>query len=161
MAKTRINYWPIGILGLLGVGVVLTVWTISVASKNPVYMDTAYLTDYRDVDKNINDILAKEKQFNEKYIVDVENSTIILGKNSLSIKIFDKDFTPIENAVITAKVTRPHTTESDLSLTLKYNDEGEYTSKEFDIKDKGRWEIIYKIDVDSLTSFKKLKIKDV
>jgi hypothetical protein len=161
MAKRKINYWPLGILGLLGIGVGLTIWTIDVASKNPTYMDSAYLTDYRNVDKNINDLLAQEKKFDEKYIVDLEESTIELGQNSAVLKIFDKDMQPIENAVVSAQITRPHTTASDISLELNYSEDGEYSSKDFDIKDKGRWEIIYKIKLDNLTVFKRVKIKDV
>lgn len=161
MSKIKINYWPLGILGLLGIGVVLTIWTIKKASQNPTYMDSAYFADYRTVDKNINEFIAKESEFNSKYMVDTESTNMVIGENSVNIKVFDKDMQPIENAKVSLLVTRPHTTASDIKLDMSYTEDGEYVSKPFSIKDKGRWEVIYRVEIDGLVSFKKVKLKDV
>jgi hypothetical protein len=161
MSKVKINYWPLAILGLLGIGVVLTIWTINVASKNPTYMDSAYFADYRTVDKNINEYIANEDKFNSKYMVDTESTSLVIGQNKLDIKVFNSDMEPIENAKVSLLVTRPHTTASDIKLAMTYTEDGEYVSKSFEIKDKGRWEVIYRVEIDGLVSFKKVKLKNV
>lgn len=158
----RLNLWPLAIIGLLSFGVVLTVWTIKVASKNPTYMDSAYLTDYRNVDNNINEYMHQQNLFDSTYMVDVENAHLsISNKNIVSIKIIDQNLTAITDANVTALITRPHTTALDFKVPMKHTEEGEYMSDKFEIKEKGRWEIIYQIEVGNLKAYKKVKLKNV
>jgi nitrogen fixation protein FixH len=160
--KRKNNYWPLGILGLLLFGVVLTLWTLYSASNNIVQMDNSYMANYHDVDKNYNELMAKKVEFNKNYILDLDELSLNLGKNTLNVKIFSKDIQPIENAKVTALITRPHTVQSDMKIEdFQYLEDGEYKSKSFELKDKGRWQIILKVEVGNYQTFEKVKFKNI
>jgi nitrogen fixation protein FixH len=160
--KTRVNLWPIGILALLLLGVGLTLWTLDAAANNKVQLENSYMANYHDVDETFNDIMAKKVKFEKNFILDLEEVNLKLGENNLNVKLFSKDITPVKNAKITALITRPHTVESDIKIeTFKYSQDGEYESSNFKLEQKGRWEVILKVQVDDYETFEKLKFKNI
>jgi nitrogen fixation protein FixH len=160
--KTRVNLWPIGILALLLFGVGLTLWTLDAAANNKVQLENSYMANYHDVDETFNDIMAKKVNFEKNFILDLEEVNLKLGENNLNVKLFSKDITPVKNAKITALITRPHTVESDIKIeTFKYSQDGEYESSNFKLEQKGRWEVILKVQVDDYETFEKLKFKNI
>jgi nitrogen fixation protein FixH len=160
--KTRVNLWPIGILALLLLGVGLTLWTLDAAANNKVQLENSYMANYHDVDETFNDGMAKKVKFEKNFILDLEEVNLKLGENNLNVKLFSKDITPVKNAKITALITRPHTVESDIKIeTFKYSQDGEYESSNFKLEQKGRWEVILKVQVDDYETFEKLKFKNI
>jgi nitrogen fixation protein FixH len=160
--KTRVNLWPIGILALLLLGVGLTLWTLDAAANNKVQLENSYMANYHDVDETFNDIMAKKVNFEKNFILDLEEVNLKLGENNLNVKLFSKDIIPVKNAKITALITRPHTVESDIKIeTFKYSQDGEYESSNFKLEQKGRWEVILKVQVDDYETFEKLKFKNI
>jgi nitrogen fixation protein FixH len=160
--KTRINYWPLAILGLLLWGVALTLWTLDASSNNKVQMDNSYMTNYHDVDESFNELMAKKDEFNKNYILDLEEVSLHFGENSINVKVFSKDIQPIQNAKITALITRPHTVQSDMNVNeFKYLEDGEYKSSTFALDKKGRWQVILKVQVGKYQTFEKLNFKNI
>jgi nitrogen fixation protein FixH len=160
--KTRVNLWPIGILALLLFGVGLTLWTLDAAANNKVQLENSYMANYHDVDETFNDIMAKKVNFEKNFILDLEEVNLKLGENNLNVKLFSKDIIPVKNAKITALITRPHTVESDIKIeTFKYSQDGEYESSNFKLEQKGRWEVILKVQVGDYETFEKLKFKNI
>jgi nitrogen fixation protein FixH len=160
--KTRVNLWPIGILALLLFGVGLTLWTLDAAANNKVQLENSYMANYHDVDERFNDIMSKKVNFEKNFILDLEEVNLKLGENNLNVKLFSKDIIPVKNAKITALITRPHTVESDIKIeTFKYSQDGEYESSNFKLEQKGRWEVILKVQVGDYETFEKLKFKNI
>jgi nitrogen fixation protein FixH len=160
--KTRLNLWPLGILGLLMFGVALTLWTLDAASNNKVQMDNSYMANYHDVDENYNELVSKRDTFNKKFILDLEEINLKMGENRVNVKLFSKDIEPIKDAQVTALITRPHTVEQDIKIdTFSYTEGGEYLSSPFTLDKKGRWQIIVKVKVGDYETFEKLKFKNI
>jgi len=164
--KSRVrnnNYWPLGVLGLLSLGVALTLWTLYSASNNVVQLDNSYMSNYHTVDDNYNNLMMQKAEFDKKYILDLDEIELTLGDNILDIKVFTKDnLEPIKGAKITALITRPHTVKDDLHLeNFKYLENGEYKSKSFNLKNKGEWQVILKVEIDKYQTFEKIKFKSI
>ncbi len=159
MSDKKRNYWPHGIIlatfGVLG----LSIWTINIASKNPVYMDNAYLTDYRDVDANINELVAKERLFDSRYTIAIEPKRFIVGNNTITITIQEINGTEsVNDANITVLITRPDTDVYDKKLKPKSVENGRYVFDQFDIEKLGRWQILTKITLGESAAFKKTEV---
>lgn len=74
MNKKR-NFWPIGILVIIVIGVLLLVWLVMLSIKDPVFDDEAYFQSYENVEKNINNILKDTEAFNKEYTIYVAANT--------------------------------------------------------------------------------------
>ncbi len=145
--KKDINFWPYAIVGMILTVVMLSVWTIKVALKNPVQLENSYMMKYQDVDENINEILQKQRAFDAKYRLVIDQTGLKLGKNRAQIAVLDRDGNYVKNAKVTALVTRPDTAMHDIELKNFSLANGVYVSEDFDIDKKGRWNILFKIAV--------------
>ncbi len=155
--KKEINFWPYAIVGMILTVVMLGVWTIKVALKNPVQLENSYMMKYQDVDENINEILLKQKAFDAKYRVEMGFNKLSKGKNRAVVVLLDKNGKGVTGAEITALVTRPDTTEEDIELKNFSADKGRYSSEEFEIERGGRWNILFRIKIGDDIGFKKYK----
>ncbi len=155
--KKEINFWPYAIVGMILTVVMLSAWTIKVALKNPVQLDNSYMMKYQDVDENINEILAKQRQFRSKYDVALNGNQFTVGSNRVTVEIFDKKGVPVEGAKIAALVTRPDTTEFDVELKNFSLKGGKYLSEEFNISRSGRWNIVVRVNIGKDEGFEKYK----
>ena len=157
--KQKANYWPHGIvLSIVGV-FGLCVWTVKEAMQYPVELDSFYFDSYYNVNQDINNILLKQKAFDEAYVVDIPKGDLTIGTNTISVKITEKMAgLSVDDANISLLLTRPHTRKADKKPTLVSHKEGVYTFTPFEIKDLGRWQIMTKVTVGELVSFNKLEV---
>jgi nitrogen fixation protein FixH len=158
MSKINPIVWPIGIvLSIIGVAG-LCVWTIKIAQSLPVEMDNTYFADYREVDENINEMIMKQRAFETKYNVEVAQKDFIIGKNSIEMKITDKQNSPVDNAKVDIVVTRPFTTSTDKKLTVTSQENGIYKFEPFEVKGIGRWQIQSRVSINDLVAYNKLEV---
>ncbi|PAF44833.1 hypothetical protein [Helicobacter sp. 11S02596-1] len=66
MKKNR-NFWPLGILSVIVIGIVLLVLLVRLSVVHPIIDDGAYFEKYSDVDKDINRIIKDTKAFENDY----------------------------------------------------------------------------------------------
>jgi nitrogen fixation protein FixH len=152
------NYWPIAITGMILTVVLLGIWTVKIAVKNPVQESNAYMMKYQDVDENINEILAKQKAFDARYTIDLSANRLKVGQNRVVVRVLDKSGAPVEGAKVVAIVQRPTTNEYNIDLDTFFYANGEYVSPPFELKGLGRWNIQVKVQVgDDKVGFKTWK----
>jgi len=156
--KNQINYWPFAIVGMILTVVILGTWTIKVAVNNPVQLDNSYMMKYQDVDEKINDILAKQKVFDSKYIINLDMNKLKVGKNKIVISLTDIDGNMVKNPKITAIVTRPTTGKYDILLKKFTPDNNLFVSEAFELKNGGRWNIEVKVKIDDDIGYKTYKL---
>ncbi|WP_456451589.1 FixH family protein [Hydrogenimonas sp.] len=157
MDKKEINYWPYAIVGMILTVVILGIWTIKVAVKNPVQESNAYMMKYQDVDENINEILAKQKAFDAQYTIDLSANRLKVGQNRVVVRVLDKSGAPVEGAKVVAIVQRPTTNEYNIDLDTFAYANGAYVSQPFELKGLGRWNIQVKVQVGDKVGFKTWK----
>lgn len=156
--KKNINLWPYAIVLSIVFVAIMCADVVRIALSNPVEMDSYYLSDYHDVDENINEILKSKKEFDKKYKVEVEFKKFVAKDNKIKIKITDKkDLKNIEDAKIELLITRPDVSTFDKKPKFIGVEDGYYIYKAFDVEKKGRWQILVKVNLDNLVSFTKLE----
>ena len=157
--SNKANYWPhfivASIFGVAG----LCVWTVKIAVEHPVEMDSFYFDSYNNVDKDINNIILKQQAFDKKYMITLPSDNFTIGQNSLVISINEiASDKAISDANITVVITRPDTQRLDKKPKLLSVENGVYTFDNFDIQKLGRWQIMSKVTIEDLTSFKKIEV---
>ncbi len=159
MAEKKSNYWPHAItLAIFGVAG-LCVWTVKVAVNNPVELDSFYFDSYQYVEQNYNDIINSQKAFDAKYDVVLPKENFKIGSNSIMITVSEKSTNRgIDDANVTVVITRPNTQKLDKKPKVISKKDGEYQLEPFDIKHLGRWQIMSKVTIGDLTTFKKLEV---
>lgn len=158
MSKINSIVWPIGItLSIFGIAG-MCIWTIKIAQNLPVEMDNTYFADYRDVDENINEMIMKQRAFETKYNIEIEQRDFIIGSNSVEMKITDKQNASIDGAKVDIVVTRPHTTSTDKKLVAITNQDGIYKFEPFEVKELGRWQIQSRVSINDLVAYNKLEV---
>ncbi len=150
--------WPIGIVISILTITAMCIWTVITSLSVPIQMDNSYFKDYRDVDMNINEIIAKQKGFDTKYNVLLQQKDLKIGENSILVRVTDKQNNAVNNATVDVKMTRPHTVESDIDLIFSANKDGVYQFEPFDIQDEGRWQIQTRVTINELISHNKLEV---
>jgi len=158
--KAKSNYWPHFIVGAIFAVAGLCVWTVKTAVNNPVELDSFYFDSYYNVDKDINNIILKQQAFDKKYSVDLPQKNFVMGEeNSLSVSVHTiKGQEAVNDANITVVVTRPDTSRFDKKPKLLSTKNGTYTFEPFPVEKPGRWQIMSKVTVGELTTFKKLEV---
>jgi len=156
--KKEINYWPYAIVGMILTVVILGIWTIKVAVKNPVQLDNSYMMKYQDVDENINEIMAKQKLFDSKYKIDLSSNKLQIGKNRVIINLISRDGKIVKNPEIVAIITRPTTAQYDINLNKFKFDGKNYISEEFELKNSGRWNIEVRVKIGEDIGYKTYKL---
>ncbi|OQX74139.1 MAG: hypothetical protein B6D59_03200 [Campylobacteraceae bacterium 4484_4] len=122
-------------------------------------MDNTYFADYRDVDENINELVAKERLFDSRYKVTVLPKHFTIGSNTITVAIHDLNGSKgIDEANITVLITRPDTNEYDKKLKPLSAENGLYKFEQFQIEKLGRWQILTKITLSESAAFKKTEV---
>jgi hypothetical protein len=155
------NYWPHAILVSLGLIVLACVYTIVEALKHPVEMDTFYLQDYQEVDKNYDKIKVLQENFEKKYIVSFEINGLQEGalhvgsNNSLQVTVSDKEQNEKcnFNASLQLLLTRPETNKYNQNLTNFHIKECAWFFPEFTVEKVGRWQFQTKITLGEDVGF--------
>ena len=152
------SFWPYGIAisTLLVAGA--CAYNVKIALDNPVEYDTYFFSKKQHLDDNINQILASQKKFDEKYIIDINYGKFYSKNNSVKIKITDKETNEaITNASYELLITRPDVSTFDIKPKFTGIQNQYYTFESFDVDKKGRWQILFKTTIGQLTSFVKLE----
>ncbi|MDR0408494.1 MAG: 4-hydroxy-3-methylbut-2-en-1-yl diphosphate synthase [Campylobacteraceae bacterium] len=154
------NYWPHAILISLGLIALACVYTIIEALKNPVEMDTFYLQNYQEVDKNYDKIKALQENFEKKYKVffEVNNGSddiLHVGENNnIKITLNDREQSECDlDADIQLLLTRPETNLYNQNLTGSEIDKCEWFFSPITIEKIGRWQFQTKITIGEDVGF--------
>jgi hypothetical protein len=157
MSKKESNYWPHFIIALVLFAIALGIWTIKVAVDNPVELDNSYMMKYQDVDRNFYKIEQEKKEFDKRYSIYLKNRKLNVGKNRVVLFVKSKDDEKnIKNAKVEILLTRPETTKYDKKYVAKF-DNGAYVA-DIEIPKEGRWNLIVKVTVGSISRFTTYKL---
>lgn len=159
MSNSKANYWPHFIVASIFAVAGLCVWTVKIAVEHPVEMDSFYFESYQNVDQDYNNIILKQQAFDKKYSVDVATKSFTIGENSLILNINEiASNDTISDANITVVITRPDSQRFDKKPKVLSSENGVYTFEKFDVQKLGRWQIMSKVTIGELTTFKKLEV---
>ncbi len=142
----------------IGFIIISCIVTIIIAVNSPNDMDNIYLRAYQDVNDNIHEIMKKETEFNENFLVNVDKDNFIIGKNSFELKITDTNNQAIDGAKIDLLLTRPNSSQLDQKLIESKNENGIYYFENFELKNLGRWQIESRIEIDKYVGFYRTEI---
>lgn len=155
--KQEKNWWPIG---LLTFGIIFCVCVISmvfVAMEHKWEPDQSYMSAYKQVDKNIDEILKKQKIFDSLYSVKIDTKEFVFGQNQLKLTLLENNTTIVKDANITAVVTRPDTNSFNQNLSSFTFDGKDYSSSNFTLDKPGRWIVEFRIETNTTTGFLKIE----
>ncbi|CAM4064169.1 FixH family protein [Campylobacter armoricus] len=151
------TFWPYGILISLLLIVLACIITIFVASKAPVYEDNFYFDSYQNVELNYNEIQKNQKTFDENFQLSIKDKESFIhkknqvyyineGQNELRISIDNLRNFDLNKLQIQTLLSRPHTNENDEKLQAIID--GSDLVFNFNIKEKGVWQLLVKITQD-------------
>lgn len=150
--------WPIGILlGTIGI-IILSVGTVIFALNNPVQLDNDYNSQYRNIDKNINEIVAKNVAFKKKYSLYYMEHPLKLKDTLIAYTVMTKDNQPVLDAKIEAVLTRPNEVFNDITLKFTSIGNGVYQADLVDLPLKGRWNLYAIVTVGKNKGFLRLRL---
>ncbi len=149
------TYWPHAIIFSMFLIVGACVWTIKVALKNPVEMDNFYFEKYQQVDRNINDILQKQKDFFKNFKLVYDSQDLKLNqKQTISFSIQNtKTKKNVQNANITFLLTRPETNKLNQEFKLQKVLNDKFVINDVILKKPGRWQYKIKITIGKFEGF--------
>ncbi len=150
--------WPIGIfIGTIAI-IALSIGTIVVALKNPVQMDNDFNSQYRNIDKNINDIVAANIAFKKKYHLFYMEHPLKAKDTLIAYSIMTADNQPVNDAKIEAVLTRPNEVRNDIQLSFRSIGNGVYEADKVDLPLLGRWNLYATVSVGEDRGFLRLKL---
>ena len=156
--NSKKSFWPYGIIISILLVAAACAYNVYIAMQLPVEYDTYFLTKKQDLDNNINDLLASQEKFNNKYSVDVQYEKFKPKNNEIKIKIINKKTSQIiTDAKFELLITRPDVSTFDIKPEYTGFINQYYTFKSFDVNKKGRWQILVKTTIGHLSSFEKLE----
>lgn len=160
MSNKSKNYWPHAIVAVLVFMVFAVSMVVKIAIDNPVQMDSYYFEQYQQVDKNIDDIRAKQKIFDESFTITYNTKKFTMNKiNSFKMSILDNNSqTLIENAEIKLVVTRPDTNEDNQEIHVTKSTNGEFIFEGIKAQKPGRWQILTMITINDKIGFNKYEV---
>ncbi|ECV9716711.1 hypothetical protein KJQ80_06390 [Campylobacter upsaliensis] len=174
------TFWPYGILLSLFAIVLACVATIIFASGYPVYEDDSFFLSYQEVENNYDQIELKQKKFFENFALILDDSKInfeekmidkkrskkayILKDDNITLLLVKQPEGKIElkDIHLSAKLTRPHTSENDMFLQEKnvsiklFNNGAKAKAYLFSLPTlaKGRWQLKVKAENKDILGFK-------
>lgn len=157
---TKKNYWPHSIVLVLIFMVCACVAVVVIAMKNPVEMDNFYMEKYQQVDENINEILAKQKIFEDTFEMQYKTKKFIIGQsNTFEMSIKNKiDGQIVEHANIKLMVTRPETNKDNQEILAKDAKNGVFVFEGIMADKPGRWQVLTMIVIDGKKGFNKYEV---
>ena len=156
--KDKALRWPIGIfLGTIAI-IALSVGTIIVALKNPVQMDNDFNSQYRNIDKNINDIVEANIAFKKRYKLHYMGHPLKAKGTLIAYTVTTADNKPVLDAKIKAVLTRPNEVRNNIELDFKSMGNGLYEAGLVDLPLLGRWNLYASVKVGDNEGFLRLKL---
>ncbi|CAD7287516.1 hypothetical protein LMG7974_00395 [Campylobacter majalis] len=154
--NSKKTFWPYGIVLSIIACVIACVATIIISLDYPVEMDNIYFQNKQKVDQNINEILASQKEFDDKFGIKLLNDEIkINALNEIKISIKNKT----QNSKITsykAMMTRPETNAFNVELNATLTD-GFLTTK-FNPSLIGRWQFMLQLQDENATGYYRFEL---
>jgi len=157
LKKNSGRIWPYSIAASIIFIFGACVATIVVTSKMPVENSDTYMTYYQDADKNANKFILARIAFDKKYKIENLSDQLNSENTVLKYRVTDLESNPIENAKIKAIITRPNNHKYDQELVNPRYENGLYVFDSVKLPQKGRWDIIAKINVDEYQRFYNFK----
>ena len=154
------NYWPHAIVASIVFIVISCALTIKIALDNPVEMDSFYLEKYQSVDRNFNDIMEKQKAFDQAYVLEYGVRKFTMGKEeTVALKIKDKQKgTYLDNAEVVLMLTRPETNANNKEMRASKTTDGAFLFGPITVDKPGRWQLLAKVKVGVLEGFNKYEV---
>ena len=149
--------WPWIITIAILLFITAIVIAVKVALTAPVKLSNYGMQNYHAYDANINDIIEAKIAFDQNYTIAFVTPQITAEGCVVAYKISDKAKNAINNAKIEVVLTRPDTTDFDITLNSPTVVDGMYTFKATDLPKLGRWDILAKISVGDKSRFYNLK----
>lgn len=158
--KYKRNYWPHAIIISIILIIIACIWTIIIALDNPVEMDSYYLEKYQQVDRNINDIIKKQKEFFSKYDIVFDTKKLNLDKPSeIIFSIIDKQTNkPLQKAEIIMLLTRPDSNKFNQEFKTKNTKNGKFIFENIVVNKPGRWQFKTKIKNGNFEGFHEYEV---
>jgi len=159
--KEPFNAWPYAIVGGIIAIIIACGVTIKIALDNPVQLDGGfYLSKYQDVDDTINELLAKQKIFDEAYSLDYGIKKMTMHEDTMiPIAVRSKaDGSAVDSASIRLLVTRPDSNVHNVELTPSGVKDGFYLFGPVNVELPGRWQLLTKVNVGEKEGFIKHEI---
>lgn len=147
MGKSSAKAWPIAIISSILACVAASVATIIISLDYPVEMDSAYLSSYKSVDAKINDILANQKEFEEKYEVK------FISDDKISIKPRQEAKDDGLNLKCAALLTRPETNAYNVDLPCSIGENFITLQIPHTFAKPGRWQILLRLSDADISGF--------
>lgn len=158
--KERKNYWPHGIIGSIILIIIACIATVIFALEHPVEMDSYYLEKYQQVDRDINNIIKKQKEFFAKYDVVFDTKKLNLDNPSnIVFSIIDKQTNkPLQKAEILMLLTRPDSNKFNQELNATIAKNGKFIFENIVVNKPGRWQFKTKIKSENFEGFHEYEV---
>jgi hypothetical protein len=176
--KNQNRFWFALVMGMLLFGISMIIWTVRQASSVPVHESNNFMLKYQTADMNINNIKELQDKFDAKYTIELKNFELLdlndeeqntnskrtqakpvklnFGKNSFTYAVNNKEGSVVDNAKVSFLLTRPHTRVDDkLEESVTFNN-GYYTTKALELKNKGRYTLQFKVEINGLTGYSEI-----
>jgi len=150
--------WPYAISISILLVFIAAIMTIVVSVKLPVEISDTYMRTYQEADLEANDIINARIAFNKKYKIEYINKSFSMENTVIKYKISDINSNPINNATVKLVITRPNNHKSDQEITTATIENGIYTFSNIKLPLQGRWDLMLKVDIDSLHRFYNVKV---
>ena len=115
------------------------------------------MVEYNHADANINTYIKQEIAFNAKYKVAYVTEVLSQDNSVIKYKITDLDDNPVNNATIKIVITRPNKHEYNQEVINPSVDNGVYTFPSVKLAQPGRWNVMAKINIETLQRFYNVK----
>ncbi len=155
LSNGRIWPYAIGASIILVFGFCVT--TIVVTSTMPVEKSDRYMMYYQKADASANELIEARIAFDKKYKIEYVTDGLNLDSSVLKYRVSDLESNPVSNAKIMVIVTRPNNHKHDQELNNPTFENGIYTFSTITLPEKGRWDIMAKVNVGDLQRFYNVK----
>ena len=151
------KFWPYMILGFLAIGITLGYWTIKNTISLPVHESNQYMQKYQNADKDANEIIQAESNFDAKYSVEIsglESSDFkpkhlkrkphkyykLNSINNIKFIVKSKDGSSLKDLKLVAVLTRPQTELDDVAIkNITTDGNGVFEIKGLKVEKPGRY----------------------
>ncbi len=148
--------WPVIIAASIFGVVLLCYWTIKQTFQADLTQSDMYMSNYQNVDENINDIILKKINFNKKFNLKLQSFNL-QKDGSVVYSITDKHGNGVNNAILSLVFSRPSNDAKDIILKPAKMVNGIYTFEKIDLPKEGRWDLMLHVKIGDQERYYNLK----
>ncbi|MBE2994953.1 FixH family protein [Campylobacter sp. RM9344] len=154
--KSKKTFWPYAIvLSIIGCVIACTA-TIIISLDYPVEMDNYYFERHQNINSNINEILASQKEFKAKFDVSFNDTNKSMSRAEPLNIILTPKTAQIPQLKYDLLLTRPDTNKQNINLNATYHN-GILSTQDVKFPVQGRWQLMAKISDLNTTAFYKFE----